>query len=59
MGNKRSHADQKASDILYTVIEKENTERYELLKKIEPNDLIQYGMIPVISSLFFKILARY
>ncbi|VVC28433.1 Clp ATPase, C-terminal,AAA+ ATPase domain,P-loop containing nucleoside triphosphate hydrolase,ATPase, AAA- [Cinara cedri] len=48
MGSRRAatDADRAASATSYTDIEKENSERDELLKKVEPRDLIQFGMIP-------------
>lgn len=57
MGGRRAaaDADRTASATSYTDIEKENSERDELLKNVEPRDLIQFGMIPVINSLLSKI----
>jgi len=48
IGSRRAvaDADRTASATSYTDIEKENSERDELLKKVEPRDLIQFGMIP-------------
>ncbi|XP_060854691.1 ATP-dependent Clp protease ATP-binding subunit clpX-like, mitochondrial [Rhopalosiphum padi] len=48
MGSRRAaaEADRVASTASYTDIEKENAERDGLLKKVEPRDLIQFGMIP-------------
>lgn len=56
MGSRRAaaDADRTASATSYTDIEKENSERDELLKKVEPRDLIQFGMIPVIKTEFIK-----
>lgn len=50
MGSRRAvaDADRVASATSFTDIEKENAEKDELLKKVEPRDLIQFGMIPVI-----------
>lgn len=42
-------ADRIASATSYSGIEKENAERDELLKKVEPQDLIKFGMMPVIN----------
>lgn len=52
MGSRRAaaDADRTASATSYTDIEKENSERDDFLKKVEPRDLIQFGMIPVINS---------
>lgn len=54
MGSSRAvaEADRVASTTSYTDIEKENAERDGLLKKVEPRDLIQFGMIPVINNPF-------
>lgn len=54
MGSRRAaaEADRVTSTTSYTDIEKENAERDGLLKKVEPRDLIQFGMIPVINYLF-------
>ncbi|XP_050521202.1 ATP-dependent Clp protease ATP-binding subunit clpX-like, mitochondrial isoform X2 [Daktulosphaira vitifoliae] len=48
MGSRReaTDADRVASAVDHTDIEKENEERDSLLKKVEPRDLIQFGMIP-------------
>lgn len=48
MGSRRAatDADRVASATSNTDIEKENSERDELLRKVEPRDLIQFGMIP-------------
>lgn len=53
-GSRRAAAEADRSDsvISYTDIEKENAERDGLLKKVEPRDLIQFGMIPVINFIF-------
>lgn len=58
MGSRRAatEADRVASTNSYTDIEKENAERDGLLKKVEPRDLIQFGMIPVINNLFITII---
>lgn len=60
MGSRRAaaDADRAASATSYTDIEKENSERDELLKKVEPRDLIQFGMIPVIKNLFIILLIK-
>lgn len=52
IGSRRAvaDADRAASATSFTDIEKENAERDELLKKVEPRDLIQFGMIPVINN---------
>jgi hypothetical protein len=52
MGSRRAtaEADRTKSLTSYTDIEKENTERDGLLKKIEPR--VQFGMIPVINYSF-------
>jgi len=56
MGSRRAaaEADRVASTASYTDIEKENAERDGLLKKVEPRDLIQFGMIPVINNSFIN-----
>lgn len=48
-------ADRIASATSYSDIEKENAERDELLKKVEPQDLIKFGMMPVINIKYFFI----
>lgn len=54
MGSRRAAAEADRTETLtsYTDIEKENAERDGLLKSVEPRDLIQFGMIPVIICLF-------
>jgi ATP-dependent protease Clp ATPase subunit len=54
MGSRRAAAEADRTESLtsYTDIEKENAERDGLLKKVEPRDLIQFGMIPVINYSF-------
>jgi len=55
MGSRRAaaDADRIASATSNTDIEKENSERDELLRKVEPRDLIQFGMIPVILCIYY------
>lgn len=59
-GSRRAaaEADRSASASSYTDIEKENAERDGLLRKVEPRDLIQFGMIPVINLLFWSLNFR-
>jgi hypothetical protein len=45
MRNRRADT---STDSYYTDIEKENAERDELFKKVEPRDLYEFGMLPVI-----------
>lgn len=62
MGSRRAaaEADRVASTASYSDIEKENAERDGLLIKVEPRDLIQFGMIPVIENSFvIKISIEY
>lgn len=58
-GSRRAAADEDrvASATSLIDIEKENAERDDLLKKVEPRDLIQFGMIPV-SNYFTKFCFR-
>lgn len=51
-----ANADCASETTLFTEIEKENAERDNLLKKVEPSDLIQFGMIPVINIQFFFLI---
>lgn len=48
-----ANADSASETNLFTEIEKENAERDKLLKKVEPSDLIQFGMIPVMNIILY------